>query len=847
MTKQQLAAKIWATANELRKNIKASEYKDYILGFMFYKYLSDKEIDFTISVGGDMDSIKNINDRKIQNYQDKLGYFISYENLFDTWKENDGKLGAHDVSSAIEAFYQNLNDKYARCFYVYNKEVNKHSGVFDALDSGLSNLGENPGARDRAVRDIVNLVAEIPPKSKEYDVLGYIYEYLIQQFSSEAKKDGAFYTPHEVTELMSRIVAERLQDRSEIKVYDPCVGSGGLLLNMGQACGKYTPANKIKYYGQELITETSNLAKMNLFMRDVPIQNIIVRNANTLDEDWPYFDENTEYTPLFVDAVTANPPYSVHWDANSFKMDERFRQYGIAPDSKADYAFLLHCLYHIKPDGIMSIVLPHGVLFRGGSEEEIRKNLIECNNIETIIGMPVNLFFAVGIPVIVMILSKNRKEDDVLFIDASTSFVKDGNINRLQEKHVQKIYDAVIAREDIPNFARLVSKEEIIENDYNLNIPRYVSANIEETPYDLYSVMTGYVSEDELSQYDDYWNAFPELKDQIIARNGSYFEFKSDDIKGTVFEDKDVIGFVNRFNALAEDYKKYLVNSLIYSESNANTKEDAINSLFERFNNTKLVDKYDVYQVLADNWKDIEIDINRVRKEGKNIYKEIENDIVTKKNSKTKKYEDVVVGMKGKVIPLSLIKSEFFEADFEELQELQNKIDDLVSEYTDVFDSIDDEIKSLIVKDNDETKYDTKKIKQVIKANELEEGDINQLVSMQKAIDDEKKYKKEIKQIEKELDEKAQEKIKDLSAEEVNDLLIKKWIDPIIRDIENVVNRMLSNFVNSLAELKKRYENPLSNISEEEKACTTQLKNLMGELDGNDVDMSAIKMLMEEL
>ena len=646
---------------------------------------------------------------------------------------------------------------------------------------------------------------------------------------------------------MARIAAERLKDRSEIKVYDPCVGSGGLLLNMGRACGKYMPSNKIKYYGQELITETSNLAKMNLFMRDVPIQNIIVRNANTLDEDWPYFDENTEYTPLFVDAVTANPPYSVRWDADSFKMDERFRQYGIAPNTKADYAFALHCLYHIKPDGIMSIVLPHGVLFRGGSEEEIRKNLIECNNIETIIGMPANLFFAVGIPVIVMILSKNRQEDDVLFIDASTLFIKDGNINRLQEKHVQKIYDAVIARGNIPNFARLVSKDEIIENDYNLNIPRYVSANIEEKPYDLYSVMTGCVSEDELSQYNDYWNAFPKLKNQIIDRNGSYFEFKCDDIKGTVFEDNDVIDFINRFNCLVEDYKKYLIDSLIYSERSENIKEDAIASLFERFDNADLVDKYDVYQVLANNWRDIEIDINRVRKEGKTIYKEIEDDIVTKKNSRTKKYEDVVVGMKGKVIPLSLIKSEFFQADYEELQELKNKIDDLVSEYTDVFDSIDDEIKSLIVKDNDETKYDAKKIKQVIKANELEEDDINQLVSMQKAIDDEKKYKKEIKQIEKELDEKAQEKIKDLSDEEVNDLLIKKWIDPIIRDIKNVANRMLSSFVNSLTELKKKYENPLSNISEEEKVATTHLKNLMGELDGNDVDMSAIKMLMEDL
>ena len=219
-------------------------------------------------------------------------------------------------------------------------------------------------------------------------------------------------------------------------------------------------------------------------MQGIPIQNINMRNANTLAEDWPYFDEQTAYSPLFVDGVLTNPPYSAHYLPQEHQTDERFKGYGLAPEGKADYAFLLHCLYHIKNDGIMAIVLPHGVLFRGASEGEIRKNLILNHNIETIIGCPSGMFFATTIPVVLMILSKNRKADDILFIDASQSYAKEKTQNVLRESDVQRIFDAVVARKDIPNYAHLASFEELERNDFNLNIPRYVSATVEETPYD---------------------------------------------------------------------------------------------------------------------------------------------------------------------------------------------------------------------------------------------------------------------------------------------------------------------------------------------------------------------------
>ena len=580
MNKQELATKIWATANELRKNIKASEYKDYILGFMFYKYLCDKEIDYLKDLGGEIEDLQDVDEDTMNKFKDSIGYFISYDNLFHVWKESGTNLGAKDVSEALDAFYINLNGRYKTVF----------DKVFNALQSGLTKLGENSGSRDKAVRDIVDLVDLIPPTSRNFDVLGYIYEYLIQQFSSEAKKDGAFYTPHELTTLMSRIIAERLKDRNEIFCYDPTVGSAGLLLNIGREVGRYIPSDNIHYYGQELITETANLAKMNLFMQGVPVQNINVRNANTLEEDWPYFDEKTAYAPLFVDAVVSNPPYSAHYQPSDHQTDERFKGYGLAPEGKADYAFLLHCLYHIKNDGVMAIVLPHGVLFRGDSEGEIRKNLILNHNIETIISFPNSMFFSTQIPVIVMILSKNRHEDDILFVDASQSYRKEKKQNVLSESDVQRIFDTVVARKDVPNYAHLATMEEIVANGYNLNVPRYVSATKEEAPYDLFSVMTGKVSDEELKNFDSIWKQFPSLREKLLVKNGEYNDFASENIKNIVFEDRDVKAFLGEINTKSKDFREYLVNTLINHDVVPEVYHDIVEKLFEHYKNQPLVE-----------------------------------------------------------------------------------------------------------------------------------------------------------------------------------------------------------------------------------------------------------------
>lgn len=840
MTKQELATRIWATANVLRKNIKASEYKDYILGFMFYKYLCDKQMDYLISIGGEsLSDLKDADDDMKSMFKEVNGYFIAHDDMFEYWKGLGNKLGAKNVSEALDRFYTNLHS-------AYNSVFNK---VFSALQTGLSNLGDNSGSRDKAVRDIVELVALIPPTSKDFDVLGYIYEYLIQQFSSEAKKDGAFYTPHELTSLMAKITAERMKGRTEIKAYDPTVGSGGLLLNIGREIGKYVDKNSIHYYGQELITETANLAKMNLFMQGVPVQNICINCANTLEDDWPYFEENGGRKPLPVDVVVSNPPYSAHWTSSSYKTDPRFVKYGLAPDTKADYAFLLHCLYHLKNDGVMAIVLPHGVLFRGGSEEEIRKKLIENHNIETIIGFPSQMFFATPISVIVAVLSKERKESDILFVDASQSFVKVKKQNVLRQMDIQKIFDAVQDRKSIPDFSRLVTKEEIKKNDYNLNISRYISAKKEEAPYDLFSVMTGRICKSEVEQFKEFWEKFPGLREKMFIENDTYYDITDDNLRKVIVNYPAVVDFTKEFKGVSAEFKSYLIEELLRRSPDQNVMETIKKQLFVLFGDKKykLIDKYSVYQSFADCWDDIEGDISRISSEGKQICMETEPWIVMKKDSKTKKFVEDQIGMKGKIFPLELIKDAYFKEDFSKIKTLSADADGYVSEYTELWEDFDEDIIAELSKEGDDnTDFDIKKIKAAIKKAEYPETTIQNFKAIVKAVDSEKACRKRIKELDLEMKQKAEDKIHALSDEEVFNLLVMKWIDPIILNINKAAESVITGFAADIVALKEKYANPLSELSSDLENTEKQFHDMLSDLVGSTKDMDAIKMLKTE-
>lgn len=837
MTKQQLASKIWDTANSLRSKIKANEYKDYIVGFMFYKYLSDNEEECLKDEGNTKEYLKDIDEDEINLIKDSIGYYIAYDDLFSTWKELELKLGASEVSEALARFNRNIKDIYKKVF----------DNIFSTLQGGLSKLGDSSGSRDKAVRDIVELIDDIPTTDNTYDVLGYIYEYLIYKFSTAAKDDGSFYTPHEVSSLISRIVADALKDKEELSVYDPTSGSGSLLLNIGKEAEKYMDKKHIKYYGQEKITETYHLTRMNLIMKGINLSNIYVRNGDTLEDDWPYFDETTEYKPLRVDAVVSNPPYSLNYDSSVLENDPRFK-YGLAPDGKADYAFLLHCLYHLQNDGIMAIVLPHGVLFRGDTEEVIRTNLIKNDHIETIIGLPQNLFYATGIATIIMVLRKERTNDDVLFIDASQNYVKDGAQNALRECDVKRIFDAVKARKNIPNFAKLVSKTDIEKNNYNLNIPRYVSASHKEDVYDLSSVMTGKVLTSELDKFRMFWSRFTSLMGQLVTtdeKHKEYNVFKDVNIKEVINDDEEVKLFKQDFYGLSNKLNDYLIDVLVknYAKTSNMTFDEVVEKLFEIFDREELVDTYEIYQALSEKWDEINTDLITIRTKGIDVCKEIEPNMILKKNSKTKKVEEEQDGYKGVIIPLDLIKQKFFNQDFEKMKALESDAEDQKSIWIHIFESLDDNTKKK-VQNKKEDGFDGKKLTAAIKSNCDAKKDLE---NADKAIKKEKAIRKEIKNIANELNEKAMAKITILTIDEINELLIAKWVTPIVNGVNFVGNNTIDTFARDIIALKKKYANPLSTLDEELHKVNNELFGLIDELCGSKVDIEALEMLKDAL
>ncbi len=500
---QNLQSRLWDMANKLRGSMDASEYKNYILAFIFYRYLSEKEIEYLM----DQDLVtpedgETPNEAFIRDASDErdwldykkdltsvLGYAIKPENTWDSLvkKVND--------SEVIPSDYQNLFDSFNESTRM-NKDAEKDfKGIFSDVNLGDSRLGTTTNERARSLGRIVDLVNQIEyTDDSGKDVLGAIYEYLIGQFAANAgKKGGEFYTPHEVSVVMSKIVTEGFHDNHKVfTVFDPACGSGSLLLTVGQELGDANRPGAIKYYGQELNTTTYNLARMNLMMHGVAYQDMSLRNADTLGTDWPDGPNAQGIDqPRSFDAVVANPPYSANWNAEeSMIKDPRFKDFGkLAPKSKADFAFLLDGLYHLNDQGTMAIVLPHGVLFRGSAELKIRETLIKKNYIDTIIGLPSNLFFGTGIPTIILVLKRNKPNKDVLFIDASNDFKKAKNKNILTEANVDKIFNAYKERKDIEKYAHVASIEEIRENDYNLNIPRYVDTSEEEEEINLQEVL----------------------------------------------------------------------------------------------------------------------------------------------------------------------------------------------------------------------------------------------------------------------------------------------------------------------------------------------------------------------
>ena len=572
------------------------------------------------------------------------------------------------------------------------------------METGLSKLGDSASNQTKSIRDLIQLIKDIPMDGKQdYDVLGFIYEYLISNFAANAgKKAGEFYTPHEVSQLMSEIVVNHLKNREKIEIYDPTSGSGSLLITIGKSAAKYI-ANKdnIKYYAQELKENTYNLTRMNLVMRGIKPDNILTRCGDTLEEDWPWFDDadpaNT-YHMVDVDAVVSNPPYSQHWDPSHKETDPRY-SYGMAPKGKADYAFLLHELYHIRRDGIMAIVLPHGVLFRGDAtggmdgEGRIRRNLIENNHIEAIIGMPANIFYGTGIPTIIMVLRREREDSDVLFIDASKGFAKAGKSNKLMASDIKRIVDTVAARpQEIKKYARRVTKAEIRKNGYNLNIPRYIDSSEEAETWDIYATMFGGIPNREIDRLDKYWTAFPRLREDLFSCDGTpYSTLAAEKIKEAIDGSADVNAFIDAYQAAFADFDSYLNAELIekMQELSVSQEEDAITqNIFDRVAPFSVVDRYQAYQLLDNQWGQISTDLEIIQTEGFAAAKQVDPNMVVRKKGDTEEY--VQNGWVGHVIPFELVQTTLLEKEYRAVKAKETRLDEISSELAEIIDSIDE-------------------------------------------------------------------------------------------------------------------------------------------------------------
>jgi type I restriction enzyme M protein len=850
MNKQQLAAKIWDSANKMRSKIEANEYKDYILGFIFYKYLSEQEIKYAKSQDFTDDDIHNLSEEDaetMEHIKSNIGYFITYDNLFSTWITKGRDFDVSNVRDALSAFSRTISPKHKKLF----------QGIFHTLETGLSKLGDSSGAQTKAISQLLELIKDIPMDGRQdYDVLGFIYEYLISMFAANAgKKAGEFYTPHEVSLLMSEIIAHHLRDKEKIEIYDPTSGSGSLLINIGKSVAKHmSNQNNIKYFAQELKENTYNLTRMNLVMRGILADNIVTRNADTLADDWPYFDETdptNTYNPLYVDAVVSNPPYSQQWDSANKEADPRYARFGLAPKTKADYAFLLHDLYHIKPDGIMTIVLPHGVLFRGGEEGAIRRNLIEQNHIDAIIGLPANIFFGTSIPTIILVLKQKRTNTDVLIVDASKGFVKVGKNNLLRASDIKRVVDAVISREGTPKFAKLVSRDTLRSNDYNLNIPRYVDSSEDAESWDIYSSMFGGIPHTEIDELAKYWNAFPALRADLFERISDHCAaLKVEQVKNSIRQHADVLNFTKSFAAVFESFPALLREELLSNMmtlSIANEEELLSQDIFSRLVTVPLIDKYMGFQLLYDEWLTISGDLEMLQTEGFDAARVVEPNLVIKK--KDGKDVEVQEGWKGHIIPFDLVQNTLLKVELDALKKKENRQAEITAEYAEILDSLSEEEKEgdsiNDAKDSFAATAVTKEAKLIkadLKRNEMLDPESYEakILKVADLLVEEKTLKAQIKADTDKLHLLTKKTIENLIDAQVYELLELKWITPLVHSLHQLPEQIVSELAAKVQNLADKYSTTYKEVVEQIHTTEKSLTALIDDLIGSDFDLQGL-------
>lgn len=788
--KSQLYSSIWQGCDELRGGMDASQYKDYVLVLLFVRYVSDK-------YAGKPDIVEI----------PEGGSFADLANL----------KGKSNIGEGINKVLTKL------------AEANGLQGVIDAVDfNDEEKLGKGKDMQDR----LSNLIAifENPDldfsknKAEGDDLLGDAYEYLMKHFAVESgKSKGQFYTPAEVSRIVAKVIEANKADSGMHTVYDPACGSGSLLLKVAEE------AKKISIYGQELDTATAGLATLNMWLHGKP-EAEIRKGQSTLS------------TPLFVehgslktfDYVVANPPFSYKSWRNGFEPEhdqyDRFDGFGIPPKKKGDFAFLLHILKSLKSTGTGAVILPHGVLFRGNVEAEIRKNIIERGYIKGIIGLPANLFYGTGISACIIVLDKasaaTRK--GIFMVDASKGFIKDGNKNRLREQDIRKIVDTWTDKLETSRFSRFVTNEEIKKNDYNLNLPRYIDAQEVEDIQDIEAHLKGGIPEADIEALSPYWEICPTLKHSLFKTNGrkGYSEIKiaPDEVKKTILGHAEFETF--RKNVLSH-FTKWQTPTSTYLKGISNTDhpkaiiQKISDGLLEKFADLTLIDKYDIYQHLMAYWEEImQDDAHVITTEGWGVGNTVSY-IVTQTKTKDGKVKEKIAtgisGLEGRLIPVSLIIETYFAKEQKSIDDLNSTLEQVGVDIENLKEENVDDDGNIISADDD--KFSKVTVQARIKEIKNSADDADELAVLEKyatLFEKESDTKKAIKDAQIDLEKKVLKKYPTLSIDEIKKLVVEqKWMNELSTRVLGEVDRLSQTLAGRVKELAERYAKLMPEIVEE--------------------------------
>ena len=802
--KSELYSSLWASCDELRGGMDASEYKDYVLLMLFIKYVSDKYAGIPYAP---------ITVPKGASFKDMVA-LKGTKNIGD------------DINKKIIAPIEQAN-----------KSLGSIKVDFDNP--------EKLGTGDEKVKRLTNLISifENPNldfsknKAEGDDILGDAYEYLMRNFATESgKSKGQFYTPAEVSRIMAKIIGiNNKTTNANTTIYDPTCGSGSLLLKAADEAER-----KITIYGQEKESTTAGLARMNMVLHDCPTALIKCTGNSTLSD--PQFKEDNGGLKLF-DFIVANPPFSSKNWSNGLKVGSeseddygRFAGFGIPPDKNGDYAFLLHMIRSLKSKGKAAVILPHGVLFRGGSEAEIRKNLIKKGYIKGIIGLPSNLFYGTGIPACLIVIDKeNADSRKALFmIDASKGFIKDGPKNRLRDQDIHKIVDTFNKQQELSKYSRIIPISEIEEKEFNLNIPRYIDSQEEEDMQDITAHLNGGIPEYDIDALSNYWEVYPSLRNELFKKNKrkGYVDLKieKDAIKTTIFKHPEFEAYSKKVNAVFTKWKNTTVPELKNIKQGVKPKKlihQISESLLDAFGSLRLIDNYDVYQHLMLYWSEVmQDDVYVIADDGWKVGKEVIRIQKTTGKDEKKKTSDIegIDGIESKLLKPYLLIDNYFLTEKREIEKYEQQIEQLTTdlqekeeEQTDESDLFEN-VKSKSGKSEAE-KINKKLIEKRLKEikgdkKQIEEFDaitwyLNKLEKLAIA-------KKALKDAQKALEQKVWDKYKTLSDDDLKAMVVDdKWISHLEHAVQNEMQRISQRLTQRIKELADRYETPLPTINKE--------------------------------